>query len=94
MAARKAHDLHGSAPDTSPVALLLIDVVNDLDFPEGDRLLRRAVPMAKRLVRLIERARDARVPVVWVNDNFGRWRSDFRSILRYCSRRSSSGRSS
>jgi len=86
MAARKAHDLHGSAPDTSPVALLLIDVVNDLDFPEGDRLLRRALPMAKRLVRLSERARDARVPVVWVNDNFGRWRSDFRSVLRYCSR--------
>jgi nicotinamidase-related amidase len=84
MAARKQHDLHGSAPDRSPTALLLIDVVNDLDFPEGDRLLRRALPMAKRLVRLIGRARRAKVPIVWVNDNFGRWRSDLRSLLRYC----------
>jgi nicotinamidase-related amidase len=84
MATRKQHDLHGSAPDRSSVALLLIDVVNDLDFPEGETLLRRALPMAKRLVRLIGRARRAQVPIVWVNDNFGRWRSDLRSLLRYC----------
>jgi hypothetical protein len=25
-------DLHGNAPDKSPVALLLIDVINDLDW--------------------------------------------------------------
>lgn len=28
-------DLHGSAPDTHPDALLLVDVINPLDFPEG-----------------------------------------------------------
>lgn len=91
-APRKDHGLHGSAPDRSRVALLLIDVVNDLDFPEGERLLRRALPMAKRLARLIERARRAHVPVLWVNDNFGRWRSDFRSLLRWCSRPGVRGR--
>src|SRR5689334_15916304 len=32
--------LHGSAPDTPPVALLLVDVINPLDFPESDQLLR------------------------------------------------------
>lgn len=32
----KNEDLHGSAPDKSDVALLLIDVINDLDFPEGN----------------------------------------------------------
>jgi len=89
---RKDHSLHGSAPDRSPVALLLIDVVNDLDFPEGDRLLRKALPMAKRLARFVERARRANVPVLWVNDNFGRWRSDFRSLLRWCSRPGVRGR--
>jgi hypothetical protein len=26
----KNKDLHGNVPDTSPVALLLIDVINDL----------------------------------------------------------------
>ena len=32
-------DLHGNAPDKADVALLLIDVINDLEFPEGDQLL-------------------------------------------------------
>jgi len=45
----KNDDLHGSAPDKSDVALLLIDVINDLEFPEGDQLLRHALPMARRI---------------------------------------------
>jgi nicotinamidase-related amidase len=32
-------DLHGSAPDKSKVALLLVDVINDLAFPEADQML-------------------------------------------------------
>jgi nicotinamidase-related amidase len=79
-------NLHGSAPDTCPVALLLIDMINDLAFPEGGRLLRRALPMAERLAELAARARRARVPVIWVNDNFGRWRSDFRTLIAHCVR--------
>jgi hypothetical protein len=37
-------DLHGSAPDKHKFALLLIDVINDFDFPERDQLYRRSVP--------------------------------------------------
>ena len=44
------HDLHGNAPDKAEAALLLIDVINDLEFPEGDQLLAHALPMAERLV--------------------------------------------
>ena len=35
---RKIADLHGSAPDKSEVALILVDVINDLDFPEAKQL--------------------------------------------------------
>lgn len=84
-------DLHGSAPDKSEVALLLIDVINDLDFPEANQLLRYARPMAKKLSRLKERAKKAGVPVIYVNDNFGRWRSDFRRQVRHCLRDGSRG---
>jgi nicotinamidase-related amidase len=35
-------DLHGSAPDKRKFALLLIDVINDFDFPEADQLLKYA----------------------------------------------------
>lgn len=82
--ASKNQDLHGNAPDKSDVALLLIDVINDLDFPDGHRLLRYALPMAERLVDLKRRARGAGVPVIYVNDNFGRWRSDFNAQVEHC----------
>ena len=32
-----------------------------------------------------QRAHDAGVPVIYVNDNWGRWRSDFKSIVADCS---------
>ena len=75
------HDLHGNVPDRCSVALILIDVINDMEFEGGEALLKNALPAAKRLSQLIQRARDAGVPVIYVNDNFGKWRSDFRQQL-------------
>jgi nicotinamidase-related amidase len=77
-------DLHGSAPDKHRFALLLIDVINDFDFPEADQLLKHARPMAKNLLRLKRRAQRVGVPVIYVNDNFGRWKSDFRRTVEHC----------
>jgi nicotinamidase-related amidase len=81
---RKNIDLHGSAPDKHAFALLLIDVINDFDFPEADRLLKYARPMARNLLGLKQRAQKAGVPVIYVNDNFGRWKSDFRRTVNHC----------
>jgi nicotinamidase-related amidase len=83
---KKNVDLHGSAPDKHKFALLLIDVINDFDFPESDQLLKHARPMARTLLRLKRRAQNAGVPVIYVNDNFGRWKSDFRRTVDYCAR--------
>ena len=88
---RRNQDLHGSAPDKCKIALLLIDVINDLDFPEANQLLRYARPMARKILRLKERAKKARVPVIYVNDNFGRWQSDFRRQVQHCLRGDSRG---
>jgi nicotinamidase-related amidase len=78
------HDLHGNAPDTAPIALLLIDVINDLDFAQGKALLKHALPMATKLAALKRRAKRAGIPSIYVNDNFGRWQSDFQKLLRHC----------
>jgi len=83
---KKNADLHGSAPDKHDIALLLIDVINDFDFPGADQLLRYARPMARNLLRLKRRAYKAGVPVIYVNDNFGRWKSDFRRTLDHSER--------
>lgn len=80
MPARNA-DLHGNVPDQCSVALVLIDVINDMEFTGGDALVENALPAAKNLAGLIRRAKEAGVPVIYVNDNFGKWRSDFRQQL-------------
>jgi nicotinamidase-related amidase len=85
-------DLHGNAPDKSPVVLLLVDVINPMDFPEADRLLRHALPAAERLAGLKRAARAAGVPVVYANDNFGRWRSDLSAVVERCSDPACKGR--
>jgi nicotinamidase-related amidase len=80
----KNRDLHGNAPDKADVALLLIDCINDLEFPEADQLLQHALPMARSLRELKQRAKRAAVPVIYVNDNFGRWQSDFNKQVDHC----------
>jgi nicotinamidase-related amidase len=79
----RSKDLHGAAPDKCPVALLLIDWINDLDFDAGDQLFPQALAAAKATAGLRRRAKQAGVPVIYCNDNFGRWRSDFRSQLEH-----------
>ena len=78
-----SNDLHGSAPDKSKAALLLIDVINDFDFPEGEELLKLAMPAGKNIAALKQRAKEAEIPAVYVNDNFGRWQSDFKKIVAH-----------
>lgn len=77
-------NLHGNAPDKSHIALVLIDVINDLEFPEGDQILRHAKRMARQIAGLSRRARESQIPVIYVNDNFGRWRSDFTAQVDHC----------
>ena len=77
-------DLHGNTPDKSKVALLLIDVISDFEFPDGEKLFENAVPMAKNLAALKKKAKNAGVPVIYVNDNFGKWQSDFQKLLKHC----------
>ena len=66
------------------LALLIVDVINDLDFPEAKQLLRFVPAMSRKLRKLKERAKAAGVPVIYVNDNFGRWRSDVRRLVEHC----------
>ena len=63
-------------------ALLLVDVINDMDFEGSESLVRQAEPMAHRLKALKHRARAAGLPTIYINDNFGKWRSDFRTPRR------------
>jgi len=87
-----SEDLHGSAPDKSGAALLLIDVINDFDFPEGEDLFRLAMPVGKNIAQLKQRATAAGIPSIYVNDNFGRWQSDFNKIVDHCRHEAARGK--
>lgn len=77
-------DLHGNVPERSSVALLLVDVINDMEFSGADGLLKSALPMARRIAALKKRAKAAGIPAIYANDNFGRWNSDFRKVVEHC----------
>jgi nicotinamidase-related amidase len=78
----KHPDLHGNVPDQCAVALVLIDVLNALEFEGGESLAPRALEISRRLLSLRQRAVEAGVPVVYVNDNAGRWRSDLGGVIQ------------
>lgn len=77
-------DLDSNAPDNAGAALIIIDMINDLEFPGGDKIFSPALDAAKRIAALAERARAAGLPVIFANDNFGRWRSNFNEAIDHC----------
>jgi nicotinamidase-related amidase len=89
---RSESDLDGNAPDRSNAVLILVDVINDLDFPNNRELVRDSLLLAKSIARLKFRSKRVGIPVVYVNDNYGKWRSDFSAVLRHSLREDSPGR--
>jgi nicotinamidase-related amidase len=62
--------------DGPAAALLIIDMISRWDFPDAPALLPRALTVAERLASLKMRWRAAGAPVIYANDNQGRWRSE------------------
>lgn len=72
-------------------ALLIIDMINDLQFEEGSTMSSEALCAALTITKLRAAATKAGVPVVYVNDNFGLWHGDVASIVEHCLRPDSKG---
>lgn len=61
--------------------LLVLDMISSWDFPDADKLLPAAAAVSRRIAALKRRCRSAGVPVIYANDNRGRWRSDFGALV-------------
>jgi nicotinamidase-related amidase len=72
-------------------ALLIIDMISYWDFPDAEILARPAVAIAPCIAALKRRCERVRIPIVYVNDNRDRWRSDFRELAALSARASSPG---
>lgn len=79
----EARNLSDDAETGCRLALLIVDMINGFEFAGGEALRRRAEAMAGNIAGLATQARARGVPVIYVNDNFGRWRSDFRGVIEH-----------
>ena len=73
------------------MALLVIDMISTWDFADADKLAPAAVAIAPRIGALKRRCARAGVPVVYVNDNRDRWRSEFKELVRVSAAESKAG---
>lgn len=64
--------------------LLILDMITDLNFPDGKAVFRAARRIAPRIAALKRRAAKAGIPTIYVNDNVGRWRSDATGLVSSC----------
>jgi nicotinamidase-related amidase len=85
-------NLHGNVPDHRPAVLLMVDVINNLDFPDAGQLQKKAPALAKNIAALKRRCRNVGIPAIYVNDNRGKWRSDASHLLTECLREGSPGK--
>jgi nicotinamidase-related amidase len=79
-------DSSGHAFEHQHSALVIIDMINDLDFEGGQALLQQAVPICAAVARLRHWYRAHGYPVIYANDNFGRWQADFDQVIEHSRR--------
>lgn len=71
----------------SPRVLILVDFINPLNFPGAEKLAKPALAAARATVRLRAALDRQKVAVVYANDNYGSWQSDFQGLVAQCCER-------
>ncbi|AXR07642.1 cysteine hydrolase family protein [Salinimonas sediminis] len=70
-------------PDKSKLVLIVIDMINDLEFEDGEKMLPPALEAARNIEKFKNELCKKSIPTIYVNDNFGKWRSDFRQLVKH-----------
>ena len=58
-------------------ALLILDMISDFEFKDGEKLFPQALEIAPKIADLKRKANAADAAIIYVNDNYGRWNEDF-----------------
>lgn len=67
--------------DMTKTALVVIDMINTYEHEDAEVLVDSVRETLPAMRRLIGRAREQGADVIYVNDNFGRWRSHHDELL-------------
>ncbi len=70
--------------DHPQTCLLIIDMMNEFAFDDAEKLFPAIEQTAAIIATLKQRLKSLGSPVLYVNDNFGKWRSDFRMLVDRC----------
>ncbi|MGP4073212.1 cysteine hydrolase family protein [Piscibacillus sp. B03] len=65
-------------------ALLIIDMINRMDFEGAEDLYNNTVDIVGPMVELKKLAKQEGLPVIYVNDNFGMWKENHDDLIDYC----------
>jgi nicotinamidase-related amidase len=71
-------------PDHTQACLLIIDMINEFAFDGAEKFFPAIEQTARDIATLKQRVKAVGMPVLYVNDNFGKWRSDFRTLVDRC----------
>ncbi|MCD2315430.1 cysteine hydrolase [Sphingomonas sp. IC-11] len=66
-------------------AILVIDLLNTFDFTGGEKLKEAVAAMIDAIRSLRQQAKHADVPVIFVNDNYGRWHDEPSELVAFVS---------
>ncbi|SFE95000.1 isochorismatase family cysteine hydrolase [Alteribacillus iranensis] len=67
--------------EKASIALLIVDMISSMDFDGSDKLFDQAYEAALHISDLKTEVKKYNIPVVYVNDNYGRWQSDFKELV-------------
>ncbi|WP_078392104.1 isochorismatase family cysteine hydrolase [Shouchella patagoniensis] len=62
-------------------ALLIVDMINPFSFKHGEELFQQAERITSNIIQLKQHMKKQGSPVLYVNDNYGKWQSDFLNLV-------------
>lgn len=65
-------------------ALLIVDFINPLQFEGAEHIMSPALRAARATRSLRDRLKLGGTPVIYANDNYGLWQSNFAAMVGYC----------
>ncbi len=74
----------GTPENTSQTALLIIDMINNFDFSNGEVLAKKTLPIAKNIQKLKKQFTKEKRPIIYINDHYNLWQADVTRIINHC----------
>jgi len=65
-------------------AVVFVDVINNFNFDGGEDLYANTLKIVPHMQKLKHFARENELPVIYVNDHYGLWKSDSKLLIEHC----------